>query len=217
MRPHLLVVVTGTGTSVGKTWVAAEALRGLIEGGHRVSVRKPAQSFSPEDITTDADLLAAASGETALEVCPRRRWYPVPRAPPMAAAALGLPVPALADLEREVTASWPLDAVEVGLVEGAGGVASPQAIDGDTADLARALAVDLAVLVAEPGLGTINSVRLCRQALAPLPTIVHLNRFDARHDVQVRNRRWLTEQEGLVVTTSVDDLVGRLTAGAVSP
>jgi dethiobiotin synthetase len=210
-------MVTGTGTDVGKTWVSVALLRALVERGRRVAVRKPAQSYAPEDITTDADLLAAASGETPLEVCPQRRWYPVPMAPPMAAAALGLPPPALAELEREVTAGWPLDAVEVGVVEGAGGVASPQAIDGDTADLARALAVDLTVLVAEPGLGAINSVRLSRQALAPLPTIVHLNRYDPRHDVQVRNRSWLMDHDGLVVTTGIDELVDHLIIGAVRP
>ena len=123
----------------------------------------------------------------------------------MAAAALGLPVPAVAELEREVTVGWPLEKVDVGLVEGAGGVASPQANDGDTADLARALAVDLALLVAEPGLGTINSVRLCLEALAPLRIIVHLNRFDPRHDVQVRNRDWLRERDGLEVTTDIPE------------
>jgi dethiobiotin synthetase len=210
-------MVTGTGTDVGKTWVSVAVLRGLVEGGRRVAVRKPAQSYAHEDITTDADLLAAASGETPLEVCPQRRWYPIPMAPPMAAAALGLPPPTLAELEREVTAGWPLDAVEVGLVEGAGGVASPQTVDGDTADLARALAVDLTVLVAEPGLGAINSVRLCRQALAPLSTIVHLNRYDPRHDVQVRNRSWLMEHDGLVVTTGIDELVDHLIVAAVRP
>ena len=51
-------------------------------------------------------------------------------------------------------------------METAGGVRSPQADDGDAVDLVRLLAPDLVVLVADAGLGTINAVRLCVDALA---------------------------------------------------
>ena len=55
--------------------------------------------------------------------------------------------------------AWPEAAVDVGLVETVGGVRSPLAEDGDSRDLVRALAVDVVVLVADAGLGTIDAVR----------------------------------------------------------
>jgi dethiobiotin synthetase len=128
----------------------------------------------------------------------------------MAAAALGRPAPKLADLVQEVTVSWPIHHVDVGVVETAGGVASPQASDGDAVDLCRALDADLAVLVADPGLGTINSVRLAARALAPLAVVVYLNRFDADYKLHDANRDWLTRRDGLTVTTCLPDLVDRI-------
>jgi dethiobiotin synthetase len=207
VRPRLLAVVTGTGTEVGKTWVAVEVIRRLSAKGLTVSARKPAQSYTREEPMTDADLLAAASGETPAEVCPLSRWYPVPMAPPMAAELLGLPAVLLGDLEREVGSGWPLRPVDVGIVEGAGGVASPIAVNGDTAELARCLAADVAVVVARADLGAINSVRLSHDALAPLPVVVHLNRFDPDLELHSRTLEWLATRDGLSVTTDVADLV----------
>jgi hypothetical protein len=54
--------------------------------------------------------------------------------------------------------------------------------------------------VADAGLGTINAVRLCVEALRGFPVLVALNRFDPADDLHVRNRAWLVEH-GLVVTT----------------
>src|SRR5690606_37163555 len=88
-RPGELLVVAGTGTEIGKTWAAQRLLLQARERGLRVAARKPAQSFVAGEQSTDAELLAAASGEAAEEVCPRHRWYPVPMAPPMAADVLG--------------------------------------------------------------------------------------------------------------------------------
>jgi len=90
-RPGRLVVVTGTGTEVGKTWVSAAVLRLARAQGLSVAARKPAQSFAPDQgpDQRDAYLLAAATGEPADVVCRPERSYPVPMAPPMAAEALG--------------------------------------------------------------------------------------------------------------------------------
>jgi dethiobiotin synthetase len=189
LRPEHLVVVCGTGTEVGKTWVAA---------------RKPAQSFDldAEGVrlggSTDAERLGAASGELPDYVCPTWRSYHLAMAPPMAAQALGLPAFTVADLVDEL--AWPDEQVTLGLVETAGGVGSPQAEDGDAVDLVAALEPDLVVLVADAGLGTINAVRLSLTALAgsaALPeAIVVLDRFDGRHDLHRRNREWLSDRDG---------------------
>lgn len=209
MRPGLLVLVTGTATEVGKTWVSCALLRLARARGLTVAARKPAQSFEPDfdPSSTDGAWLAAASGSPPDTVCPPERSYPVAMAPPMAAAALGRPVPTLDELASWATSSWPAAGCDLGLVEGAGGVASPLAADGDSAALARALGADRVVLVADPALGAINSVRLSVAALPPRPVVVHLNRFDPLDDLQRRNLAWLQEQDGLTVTTTVEALL----------
>ncbi len=212
-RPATLVVVVGTGTEVGKTWVSARLLRAWRARGLAVAARKPAQSFAPGDATTDADVLGAASGEDPRAVCLPQRWYPAPMAPPMAADALGRVPPALADLLGEL--AWPRPAPDVGLVETAGGARSPQADDGDAVDLVAALGPDRVVLVADAGLGTINGVRLSVGALAAgtsAPVSVVLNRFDAADGLHERNRDWLARRCALDVTA-----VGAEGAGVSPP
>src|SRR5437764_4335932 len=165
-RPERLVFVTGTGTEVGKTWVAARLADALRARGRAVAARKPAQSFAPTEAgQTDAEVLAAASGEAPETVCPRHRWYEVAMAPPMAADALGRPPIEITELAAETV--FP-DGIDVGLVETAGGVRSPLAHDGDTVDLIALLKPDAIVLVADAGLGTLNAVLLSYAALAPV-------------------------------------------------
>jgi dethiobiotin synthetase len=204
-RPHRLVVVVGTGTEVGKTWVAAAVLGQLRARGASVAARKPVQSYDPGDRATDAHHLAAASGEAAAQVCPTGRWYEAAMAPPMAAEALGRPPFTVADLAAGL--AWPDHPVEVGLVESAGGVRSPLAADGDTVALVEALQPDVVVLVADAGLGTINAVRLSMEALDRgshlARPVVHLNRYDGADDLHRRNRAWLTGRDGCEVTADV--------------
>jgi dethiobiotin synthetase len=192
------VLVVGTGTEVGKTWVSARLLTALRAAGATVAARKPAQSFDADDdaASLDAAILGAASGEDPTVVCPRHRWYEVAMAPPMAAEALGRDTFSIADLAGEL--GWPAGGVDVGLVESAGGVRSPQASDGDAVTLCDALTPDVVVLVADAGLGTINAVRLTVGVLGRNVTVV-LNRYDERNELHVRNRQWLVERDGVDV------------------
>lgn len=169
----------------------------LHAAGRTVAARKPAQSFDRDDDPAgrDAAVLGAASGEDPESVCPPHRWYEVPMAPPMAAEVLGRPPFGMGELLEEL--SWP-GRVDVGLVETAGGVRSPLAVDGDGVALSRALAPDLSVLVADAGLGTINAVRLTIEVLDG-PCVVVLNRFDPSSDLHTRNLVWLRERDGLRV------------------
>ena len=211
-RPRTLVLVSGTGTEVGKTWWSSAMAQALRSRGLSVAARKPAQSFDPDDTTTDAAVLGGATGEDATTVCAPHRWYEMPMAPPMAAAALGRPGFSIADLVAELT--WPAD-IDVGLVESAGGPRSPLADDGDTVALATALTPDLVVLVADAGLGTINAVRLAHDAFgtrAPdvvAPVIVALNRYDNTLLLHRANRDWL-EGDGYSVVTDPNALASRL-------
>lgn len=206
-----LVVVLGTGTEVGKTWVACRLAEVLRARGAKVAAWKPAQSWDPDEraagAATDAELLAAACGGAADEVCPPHRSYPLPLAPPMAADRLGLAPLTLAGLLAEQP--WD-DTVDVRLVEAAGGVRSPLAHDADGLDLARALAPDLVVLVADAGLGTIHAVRSTLAGAADLPVVVLLNRYDEADALHRGNRGWLVERDGLDVLTEVAALADRL-------
>ena len=202
------VCVAGVGTEVGKTWVSARLLEALQAQGLRVAARKPVQSFDPaESVPTDAEVLAAATGEAPHDVCPAHRWYRVPMAPPMAAEATGLATFTAAELIAET--SWPASA-DVILVETVGGVRSPLADDADSAEFAKLLAPDQTLLVADAGLGTINAVRLSLDALAGLDPIVFLNRYDEVNELHRRNLDWLVIRDARRVITTVDDLVARM-------
>jgi dethiobiotin synthetase len=200
-----VVVVAGTGTGIGKTWVTAALATALRHRGIAVAARKPAQSFAPDDdAPTDAEILATATGEEPDAVCPRHRWLPRAMAPPMAAVALGSAEFTIAELASEIMHDAPHDSIV--FVESAGGVRSPLAADGDTVSLASALRATLVILVADAELGTINLVRLSTAALANDRVVVYLNRFDAATELHVRNRDWLTTREGLDVVTDPEAL-----------
>ena len=207
MRPEHLVVAVGTATEVGKTWVGATVLAELAAEGRRVAARKPVQSFAPDEPRTDADVLAAATGELPEDVCPRHRWYEVAMAPPIGADALGRPSFTVPELVAEL--SWPAG-VDVGWVETVGGPRSPIAAGGDSAALAAALDPDLLVLVADGRLGAINAVLLSVAALHARPLVV-LNHDDGS-EVCARNRAFL-ESEGLDVARGPRDVARRILLG----
>lgn len=195
----MILFITGTGTEVGKTFVAAALARELKERSVTVAARKPVQSFEAGDKNTDADVLAAATGEDPRVVCPSHRWLATPMAPPMAAETLGLPPFTIATLVSELDA--PTGAIT--LVEGAGGVRSPIAADGDNVGLANALQPDRVLLVADAGLGTINLVRLSVDALGAHDVAVFLNRYDPKNELHTRNEAWLRKHDGGNIFTDV--------------
>jgi dethiobiotin synthetase len=205
-RPERLVLVAGTGTEVGKTWVTCRLAEALRTRGLIVAARKPVQSYGlGGDVgATDAELLAEATADEASRVCPPHRWYPLAMAPPMAAEALGRPGFTVGDLVADMR--WPAG-VGIGLVESVGGVRSPLADDGDTVTLAEALVPERVVLVADAGLGTINTVRLSAGALQPWPISVVLNRYDPIDDLHERNWEWLAGRDGFDVVVDPADLV----------
>lgn len=208
-RPRLLVLVIGTATEVGKTWIGGATIEELRAADLSVAARKPAQSFDPTDPhPTDAEVLGAASGEDPATVCPPHRCYTVPMAPPMAADHLGLPVPTVSDLIAEVR--WPEPAVDVGWLETVGGPRSPIGSDGDAVTVAGLVHPDVVVLVADAGLGTVNAVLLSLAPFSSHRTIVVLNRFDPDEELHVRNRDWLVDHHALEVVTSATALADGL-------
>lgn len=212
LRPRRLVVVVGTATEVGKTWVTARLLRDLRAEGHDVIARKPVQSFDPGDPLTDAHHLGEATGEDPTTVCPITRWYPVAMAPPMAADSLGRPAFSVADLAAEI--DWPVPSPDIAMVECVGGVRSPMASDGDSISMIEMLQPDMVLVVADAGLGTINDIRLTLDAIdrgAHVGTpVVVLNRFDPADDLHRRNREWLQANLPIEVLASVPAVLALL-------
>ncbi len=199
------ILCAGTTTGVGKTWVGAAVLRALRDGGRTVAARKPVQSFDPADAeggagSTDAEVLAGATGEAASAVCPAHRWYALALAPPIAAELLGRAPFSDADLAAEHGDP----SAEVVWVETVGGPLSPMTFDGDSASTARWLRPHAVVLVADAGLGAINAVRLAVGPFAGRRIIVFLNRW-SDVDVCRTNLTWL-RTNGFTVLTEVDAL-----------
>ena len=203
-----IIAVVGTGTEVGKTYVTAALVRALRDRGISVVARKPVLSYAPGDTATDADVLAAATGEDPNAVCPPHRRLALAMAPPMAADALDAPPFTIADLAGETLATVP--AGGLALVETAGGVRSPLAADGDSGALVDALHPVLVVLVADAGLGTINLVRMSLDALRGHTVCTMLNRYDAADELHRRNADWLRDETKADIVTSVDALAGRV-------
>ena len=155
------VFVTGTGTEVGKTVVAAAIARTAAEAGERVAVFKPALSGLDEYASgngsvprgiPDHELLRRASGsrQSDDEISPYRYG---PAVSPHLAAELA---------DERIDPRWIVDCAKAAaegadllVCEGVGGFCVPITSD----FLVRDFAVDLGlpvVIAASPGLGTIN-------------------------------------------------------------
>ena len=155
------VFVTGTGTEVGKTAVAAAMARTAAGSGQRVAVFKPAVSGLDEGGEADHELLrrAAGSGQSDDEIAPYRFGPAV--SPHLAAELAGTPIEPRVVLEAARAAAENADLL---VCEGVGGFLVPLAPGWLVRDLAREL--DLPVVVAAPpGLGTINHTLLTLESV----------------------------------------------------
>ncbi|QUH00237.1 ATP-dependent dethiobiotin synthetase BioD [Saccharopolyspora erythraea] len=152
-----VLVITGTGTEVGKTVVTA-AIAALAPG--RVAVLKPAQTGVEAGEDGDVAEVARLAGPVKAVELAR---YPEPLAPATAARRAGAAAvrPAqVAEAARELDREHDLV-----LVEGAGGLLVHYDDDGGTlADVAVALSAPVLV-VAHAGLGTLNAAALTAEAL----------------------------------------------------
>ncbi len=156
------VFVTGTGTEVGKTVVAATIARRLATAGESVAVLKPAVTGLDEPGEPDHALLRRAAGSTQTdeEIAPYR--YGPPMSPHLAAELAGERIEPKRLLGAAGAAEKSADAL---VCEGVGGLLVP--LSAFPPYLVRDLAVELAlpvVVAATPGLGTINHTLLTLEA-----------------------------------------------------
>lgn len=155
--------VTGTGTEVGKTVVAAVIARTAATDGRTVAVFKPAVSGldDPDGALADHELLrrAAGSSQSDDQIAPYR--YGPPVSPHLGAELAGEEI----DPARLRTAAASAAASGEYLVaEGVGGFLVPLTPRYLVRDLARDLALPV-VIAAAPGLGTINHCLLTVEAV----------------------------------------------------
>jgi dethiobiotin synthetase len=150
------VFVTGTGTGVGKTVVAAAIARTLAAGGRRVAVFKPALTGLDDPGEPDHELLRRAAGSEQADdrIAPYR--YGPAASPHLAAELAGEEIDPALLLETARQAGGEADAL---VCEGVGGLLVPLAGEYTVLDLARELGLPLAI-AASPGLGTINHTLL---------------------------------------------------------
>ncbi|GGS75438.1 dethiobiotin synthase [Streptomyces cinerochromogenes] len=155
-----VLVITGTGTEVGKTVTTAAVAAAALAAGRSVAVLKAAQTGVRPDERGDADEVARLAGPVTTAELAR---FPEPLAPGTAARRAGMaPVHPREVAERAAKLATEHDLV---LVEGAGGLLVRfDAAGGTLADAAALLGAPVLV-VAQAGLGTLNSTELTAREL----------------------------------------------------
>lgn len=154
-------MITGTGTDVGKTWVAEALIRGWVAAGRTVEVLKPVLTgvdlSNPERwASSDPGRLLTAAGrplnaDTLRAACPFH--FRAPLSPDQAAEQAGRTL-GLSEVLQVVLQFDRPEPQEL-LVEGAGGVMSPLSADATQLQLWRRLGWPV-VLVAGTYLGSLS-------------------------------------------------------------
>ena len=156
------ILITGTDTGVGKTWVGCALAHALQSAGKKVVAVKPVETGSGGDHAgerEDGVLLAKATGQSQ----PAHAIFRLPDrvAPSLASDRSGITIDfdaLLLKIERYGAAADYL------LIEGIGGLLSPVTWEWNMVDVARALGA-CALVVAVDRLGAINSTLLTLSAL----------------------------------------------------
>jgi len=162
-----IIVVTGTGTAIGKTVTTAAIVVCLRAQGLRVVVAKPTQTGLKPGEPGDMHDVCRLAGEVETHEFVR---LPDALAPDSAGRLAGVDLPTVAEHAAKLADIACRDDVDLVLVEGAGGLLVRMDADGATiADMGSELtALDVKVgylVVAAAGLGTLNHSALTAEAL----------------------------------------------------
>jgi dethiobiotin synthetase len=162
-----VVLITGTGTDVGKTVTTAVLVATARRNGLRVAAVKPTQTGLHPDEPGDLAAVERLAGPTETHELIR---LPDPLAPDTAARIAGIAIPTVEEHAAYVGSLARRGDLDVVLVEGAGGLlVRLDAAGADLSDLATSLIgqeLDVRlVVVATAGLGTLNHSALTAEAL----------------------------------------------------
>jgi dethiobiotin synthetase len=185
-KPATRIVVLGTGTGIGKTWVTQTLTEALQRAGAQATALKPIETGIPSPSTpaisdprstirsadagalgerSDASLLASIS---TTRPAPPPYALPDPVSPHLAARRAGRVIELrqvrdyVVRVENEVTSH----VTSFVLVESAGGCLSPLGLGVSNADLALALEPAIWILVAPDALGVLHDVSATLGVLA---------------------------------------------------
>lgn len=159
-----IVIVSGTGTGVGKTIVTAAVAALALQRGSRVAVVKAAQTGVSPGEPADLDDVARLCGPGHQLTLAEGSRFPDPLSPAAAARISGQPPVELGQLAIQIAALETEHQLVV--VEGAGGLLVRFDEEGATiASLAARLDAEV-LLVTSAGLGALNSTALTLEALA---------------------------------------------------
>jgi len=198
----IVVAVSGTGTNVGKTYVASALTAALAQRGPATGV-KPYESGHDAELGPDQRDLAAASTTSATALGFALRCFPEPVAPPEAARRAGASV----DLAAFIASFQRVRARVSGVLvlELAGGLFSPFDDATCNADVLRALAPEHHVLVAPNRLGVLHdaraAVRASRAEGLTVDALVVTHPPGAGDDASCRSN--VRALEGLVQSASI--------------
>ncbi|MDQ4048966.1 MAG: dethiobiotin synthase [Actinomycetota bacterium] len=186
------VFVTGTGTGVGKSVLAAAICAALVARGERVAAFKPVVTGLDEEQEggwpPDHELLAAAAGggQSAGEVTPYAFGPAV--SPHYAAELAGAAIEPARILSAAEAAAAGADVL---VCEGVGGLLVPITVDYSVRDLAVDLGLPV-VVAARTGLGTINhsllTVEAARAASLTVAAVVMSPWLDRPDPIEESNR-----------------------------
>lgn len=198
------LIVSGTGTGVGKTVVSCALARALTKRGSTKGI-KPYET-GVADRAHDAEMLAEAAGQPCI--------HPYFRAAaPLAPAAFDdvPPISAIADQIRGDMADC-----EHAIIESAGGLFVPIAPHRLFADLAAQLGLPI-ILVTYDGLGTLShtlaTLEAARTHTLPIMALV-LNQGLAEDPSREFNHQLLSDHCDLPIITVSHERDGRLEASA---
>lgn len=183
------LLVTGTDTGIGKTWVSALLVKEFRKGGSATVGLKPVSSGSREDAER---LWEASGGALDIDVI-NPWWFQTPVAPLVAKRIEGreLPMESLVEHIYQVR-----DAHDFTIVEGVGGWEVPIGEGYSFPDYAKALGFPVLVVAAN-WLGALNHTLLTVKAIqaAGLECVgVILNHLEAERDVAATTNRAILEE-----------------------
>ncbi len=209
--------ITGTGTDVGKTFVTGLILKALHQGGYQAAYYKAAMSGNQRGadgalIPGDALFVKSVSGidQPLEEMCPY--VYENAVSPHLAAQMEGNPV----EMEKALAGFDQLaQRYQLITVEGSGGILCPLRFDQQKIQLTDFIkAKNLSCLiVADAGLGTINSVGLTvaymKGAGIPIKGLI-FNRFQPGNPMHEDNVKMCACLTGLKVIAQVQEGASQL-------